>query len=135
MTKNELEDCIRHTNLVVHKWLSNPRSVVYDSEVIAVFKGLLNKHIGYNRRQNFKAVCKNLIINVDSKTRFINNIKVVNVGYVPTLGEAYLIKIEEALKLINFDKLLPNENNLDTLKEVSEISKEINFSSIIKIKF
>lgn len=134
MTKNDLEECIRHTNMVIYRWKQNPRSKIFQTEVEAVLKGLLNKHIGYNRRNVFKQVAKNLIISTNSND-YISNIKVIFISTSNTLADDRLRYIDEYIKDINFKDLEPNETNIDTLSEVSEIKKELNFQSIINIKF
>jgi len=134
MTKNDLKECIHHTNMVIYRWKQNPRSKISNSDVEAVLKGLLNKHIGYNRRNVFKQVVKNLIIHISSNS-YISDIRVIFTTTTMSLADIHLKHIDEFVKDINFKDLEPNETNIDALSEVSEIKKELSFQSIINIKF
>jgi len=139
--KEKLDNCINHTNRVIHKWI-NVQGIkigqIHKSDVEAILLGLIRKNIFQSNHIDFKRFSK--CVNVHLNNGYLSNITTHNTSRdITYFKDRYLIDqlvilLEETI--IKFD-ISQTPSIIEQTTEVVQINdvKQINFKQLELITF
>ena len=145
--KSDIEWCISTTNNVIDKWSSRVDSniKITKDDVRQVLLGYLRKRVcGSRANQEFKELKKRILINTDENMHISSiTLNVIDIYKYSSnrIIDNRMIIIESIMKLIDFKSLIGLDKSEIEYNPIVNIHKEpnsiknMNFESIINIKF